>query len=213
MEKQRSIKVLSVVALIVAILGLTVAFAALSSTLTINGTASVGGDTDTSGKKTWSVKFDTVTGVTASKTGSASAEAPTLSETSLNFDVVLSKPGDSVTASFKILNDGKTDAKIGSLIKGNVEEDGSVTTFGCSPVSGGSATQEEANAICDDIKYTFTYDSVDGTEVKTNDVIRAGDSKTVFVHVEYENTEATQTLPSDDLAINGLGITINFVQN
>ena len=38
MEKERKIKVLSIVALIVAVLGLTVAFAALSQTLTINGT-------------------------------------------------------------------------------------------------------------------------------------------------------------------------------
>ena len=40
-EKERKIKVLSLVALIVAVLGLTIAFAALSQTLTINGTASV----------------------------------------------------------------------------------------------------------------------------------------------------------------------------
>ena len=41
MEKERRIKTLSLVALIVAVLGLTVAFAALSQTLTINGTASI----------------------------------------------------------------------------------------------------------------------------------------------------------------------------
>ena len=41
MEKQRKIKIISVAALIVAVLGLTVAFAALSQTLTINGAANV----------------------------------------------------------------------------------------------------------------------------------------------------------------------------
>ena len=41
MEKERKIKVLSVAALLVAVLGLTVAFAALSQTLTINGSATV----------------------------------------------------------------------------------------------------------------------------------------------------------------------------
>ena len=40
MEKERKIKILSIIALIIAVLGLTVAFAALSETLTINGTAS-----------------------------------------------------------------------------------------------------------------------------------------------------------------------------
>ena len=39
MERNRKIKTLSLVALIVAVLGLGVAFAALSSKLTINGSA------------------------------------------------------------------------------------------------------------------------------------------------------------------------------
>ena len=37
MEKERKIKALILVALVVAVIGLTVAFAALSQTLTING--------------------------------------------------------------------------------------------------------------------------------------------------------------------------------
>ena len=39
MEKERKIKLLSLCVLIVAVLGLTIAFAALSQTLTINGSA------------------------------------------------------------------------------------------------------------------------------------------------------------------------------
>ena len=53
MEKQRKIKVMSVVALIVAVLGLTVAFAALSQTLTINGTANVDA-------ASWDIHFETI---------------------------------------------------------------------------------------------------------------------------------------------------------
>lgn len=41
MEKERKIKVLSLFAMIVAVLGLTVAFAAMSTTLKINGTATL----------------------------------------------------------------------------------------------------------------------------------------------------------------------------
>ena len=41
MEKTRQIKIISLCALLVAVLGLTVAFAALSQTLTINGSATV----------------------------------------------------------------------------------------------------------------------------------------------------------------------------
>ena len=41
MEKTRQIKIISLCALLVAVLGLTVAFASLSQTLTINGSAAV----------------------------------------------------------------------------------------------------------------------------------------------------------------------------
>ena len=41
MEKTRKIKIISLCALLVAVLGLTVAFASLSQTLTINGSAAV----------------------------------------------------------------------------------------------------------------------------------------------------------------------------
>ena len=57
MEKERKIKVLSIVALIVAVLGLTVAFAALSQTLTINGTSKVEKNEDKDGNKKWEVRF------------------------------------------------------------------------------------------------------------------------------------------------------------
>ena len=51
MEKQRKIKVLAVAALIITILGLTVAFAALSQTLTINGAATLDA-------AKWGIKFE-----------------------------------------------------------------------------------------------------------------------------------------------------------
>ena len=62
-EKERRIKVLSLVALIVAVLGLTVAFASLSQMLTINGTATVDA-------ASWDVHFENLTGPDI--TGSAS---------------------------------------------------------------------------------------------------------------------------------------------
>ena len=39
MEKERRVKALAIVVLVIAVLGLTIAFAALSQTLTINGSA------------------------------------------------------------------------------------------------------------------------------------------------------------------------------
>ena len=103
MEKERRIKVLSVVALIIAVLGLTVAFAALSETLTINGTASVDA-------ASWDIHFENLTGPDLEGTGKVNDTA-SLSGTSIsNVNMSVTKPGDSVTYYFDIVNDGTIDA-------------------------------------------------------------------------------------------------------
>jgi len=104
MEKERRIKTLSLVALVVAVLGLTVAFAALSQTLTINGTASVNA-------AEWDIHFENLS---ASKiTGAAEViNEPTLTSDSFDgLNVKLTKPGDSVTYTFDIVNKGTVAAK------------------------------------------------------------------------------------------------------
>ena len=57
MEKKRKIKVLTTMFLVVAVLGLTVAFASLTQLLTITGTAS-------SGKSSFDVYFENITNET-----------------------------------------------------------------------------------------------------------------------------------------------------
>ena len=55
MEKTRQIKIISLCALLVAVLGLTVAFASLSQTLTINGSAAVNA-------ASWDIHFEKTSG-------------------------------------------------------------------------------------------------------------------------------------------------------
>ena len=55
MEKTRKIKIISLCALLVAVLGLTVAFAALSQTLTIKGSAAVNA-------ASWDIHFENTSG-------------------------------------------------------------------------------------------------------------------------------------------------------
>lgn len=101
MEKERGAKVIAIVALLIAVVGLTVGYAAYSSTLTINGTANVD-------PASWKVNFDYKTGT--SLTGKANGHAaentaPTLADTTISgFDVTLKAPGDSVTYNFLIKN-------------------------------------------------------------------------------------------------------------
>ncbi len=105
MEKERKIKTLSLVALIVAVLGLTVAFAALSQTLTINGTASVDA-------AEWDVHFENLTEVYVRGSAEVLSE-PVIGndgKSIKNLQVSLKKPGDVVKYKFDIVNKGTIDA-------------------------------------------------------------------------------------------------------
>ena len=121
-EKERRIKVLSLAALIVAVLGLTVAFAALSQTLTINGSANVDA-------ATWDVHIENL------KVGTIDGDANVISEPTIssdgksieNFKVSLTKPGDYVSYTFDFVNNGTIDAAKPTIILNGIAE-GSITS-------------------------------------------------------------------------------------
>ena len=106
MEKTRKIKIISLCALLVAVLGLTVAFASLSQTLTINGSAAVDA-------ASWDIHFEKTSGKETEVKGAATFTEPTLNGTTIeNFSATLTKPGDSVTYYFDIVNNGTVDAVV-----------------------------------------------------------------------------------------------------
>lgn len=193
MEKERKVKVLSVVALIVAVLGLTVAFASLSQTLTINGSATV----DTA---TWDIHFANLSEPT--KTGDADVTtAPTIDSkgtTIGDYALKLTKPGDSVTYTFDVENKGTIDAKITNLVKA-----AKPTCTGT-----GEAATNDAKIICDGLTYTLTYTS-DGKAVAQNDTLKKNETKNLTLKLAFES----DSLPANDVSISDLGITITYGQD
>ena len=100
----RETKLIMVAILCVAVLGLTVAYSALSATLKVSGTGSV-----TAG--TWDVKFTAATG-SNSNTG-ATCNNPTLNNTTItNVNPTFVKPGDSCTYTITVKNNGTIPAKL-----------------------------------------------------------------------------------------------------
>lgn len=215
MEKERKIKILSLVALVVAVLGLTVAFASLSQTLTINGSASVDA-------ATWDIRFENLE---KDIQGNASLNSePVLDVTSINnIGVTLTKPNDQIGIIFDVSNRGTVNAKISSI------EISKLCTLS-SPVEScdwdndGTITQSDIDKINDNLSFIMAY-AEDGTTLKTNDVLNVGESKKIAVYVSYNKlvekngsyatedsfAEATE-LPKRDLVFNDLSITINYVQ-
>ncbi len=155
MEKQRKIKVLSVVALVVAVLGLTVAFAALSQTLTINGTANVDA-------ASWDIHFEDLETSTGGA-GSFSGE-PILNSTSVtDINIILTKPNDEAGIYVNVVNDGTINAKIDSVEVSPLCEIGSPVES-CDWDNDGEVTEEDVQKVNDNVSVLVMYE--DQTDLK-----------------------------------------------
>lgn len=186
MEKERGAKIIAIVALLIAVVGLTVGYAAYSSTLTINGTATVD-------PASWKVNFDYkngTTSLTGTTTGHATeTTAPTLADTTISgFDVTLKAPGDSVTYNFLIKNSGTLNAKLSNFTMG---------TLTCAPNASGSISQEDATKLCGELTYTLTY--ADGSTITTGTTLDAGNSKELVLKLEWPSASTLSV--SDDVKV------------
>lgn len=183
-------KMMAVIALVIAVVGLSIGFAALQTQLTVNGTAEVTGGTK------WDVKFVT-SSLNKVETGSATGTNPTVAATSVNgFKATLLKPGDKVTYYFQVTNAGSFDAKLDSITIG---------TPTCSTA-----------AFCSNLKYTFAYTTasggVAGTAPAAGDTLAANETKWLVLSVEYLASADSSTLPSTTVTVSGLSATMNYVQ-
>ena len=183
-------KMMAVIALVIAVVGLSIGFAALQTQLTVNGTAEVTGGTK------WDVKFVT-SSLNKVETGSATGTNPTIAATSVNgFKATLLKPGDKVTYYFQVTNAGSFDAKLDSITIG---------TPTCSTA-----------AFCSNLKYTFAYTTasggVAGTAPAAGDTLAANETKWLVLSVEYLASADSSTLPSTTVTVSGLSATMNYVQ-
>ena len=187
-EKRRSNnKKLVFIALLFLILGISIGYAAMSSSLNINGTSKIKG-------QKWDVHFETLNNITKigeasdSATGEFAAKIVELESTpsdktddkTINFAITLKKPGDKYQFQVKVVNNGSIDAN---------------ALLTVTPVS------SPANQY---IKWDVT-----GIDSSTGDRINAGASKTVTVSIEFD--ENAQVVPENDTTIN-LSAVINAEQ-
>ena len=185
MEKNREVKVIAVVALLVAVVGLSVAYAALSTTLEITGQATIN-------SASWNVQF---AAGESTKTGGTTFTAPTVSSTSISgLSVTLTKPGDSYTYSFSIQNTGSINAKLGTVNIGTISCTGTDTT--------------EATNTCADLTYSVTY--ADGTPFQVGDSLDSQTSKEAKLTISYN--AAADSVPANPITVNGLTATLIYDQ-
>lgn len=189
--RRTAFKSLFLIVLLVSVFGLGIAYALLSTTLTISGTTSVSA-------ATWDIHFSNLN---ASSTGDATYTLPQFTSTTAltDYEIVLTKPGDSVTFTFDIVNAGTISSAISSLVKG---------TPSCSGIAGSSTGTTDGPIVCNNLSYTFTYS--DNTVVNVGDTLNKGETKSVKLTLSY-NSSATQ-VPANDVAISNLDITMIYSQ-
>ena len=182
MEKERRTKALVIVVLLIVIAGLTVAFAALSTTLNINGTAYLDA-------AKWGIRFENLSSPTkigsATTTGTAKIEE-TKAASITGMNVSLSIPGDKVTYTVDLVNKGTINAKIDNIEKTIL-------------------TQEQQRYL------TFKVTDKNGYEIKQGDILEKGETKKITITIEFIKDLTKGDLPKQTSTIS-LSYKLNFVQ-
>ena len=184
---------------LVSVLGLTIAFAAFSSTLTISSNATVTPDSGNF-KVVFSSKSDSLstTGVTVTKTGSATAGTPTIDNsgnpTISGISANFTSPGEKVEYTFYARNAGNYDAYLSSVVFNNIK--GKTSFKEC--VAGTGTTSSLVASACNGIKVTTTVLSDVYTETTLNitgHTLKKNNSELVKVTIEYTSGSAVADGP------------------
>lgn len=191
----KNLKTIVIVGLVAIVAALSVAYAALSQTLNITGTAILK-------QNTWSIAFGNGS---CTKTGGATAGTVSGSGTSTATvsGVKLSLPGDTVTCTVPITNGGTINATLNSI------------SYTAPTISGTTDTD-----IKGWITTTVTYDGVAlGANAATNltnitnaskQTLNTGITKNVVIKYTYSN--AATKVPGADVTIGSLSVSTNYVQ-
>ncbi|MBR4693334.1 MAG: hypothetical protein IKQ06_04690 [Bacilli bacterium] len=198
MIRKKKIVITSLVVAIVMLLSISIAYAALSTTLTITM------NQITQNAMTWDIGFQTgtVTGVVTTTNNLASCGTATATSTTISgISTTLSDVGDRCAYTFTVKNNGTIGGKIASI---------SVTQ-----PSGQSCSVNGSTMVCGDITYKLHYDSATSTSlVAVGNTIapKSGSTpttKTIVLTIENTGSAA----PTADYNQSGFAYTIKYGQN
>ena len=205
-------KISLITLLIVSCVALSIGYSALSTTLKINGVANVDG-------MSFKIEFQNLS--EASLTGSAvKITDPVISEdkTELkSYNVNFLDPGDSISYTFQIANNGTINAKLSEIVK---------DTISCEGYGNGEQATIDATNVCANLEYSLKYANEEehyddngspqnfSSYPEVNDVLNAGDVKDMILTLKYKSPVDGATIeePQDDVSISGLGISLTYSQ-
>lgn len=180
----------ALISLIISVLGISISFFAMSSSLKINDYK----EPQTYG---WNMGFNNLSGVTL-EGDAKELNSPYIENNSTvikNFAVEFNKLNDSASYSFAVENNGILDAKVSSITK-------------TKPICYGSGENalEDAEMVCDNIEVSLKYDNDE--EIKVGDILDSKKSNNLNLKIEYKS----KNLPKNTVNIENISITVVYVQ-
>ena len=191
--ENKSFKILAIIALCMAVAGLSIAYAALSQSLNIKGSAKAEASaTD------WNVHFENgscqTTGSAEAGTFNAVGTAATLGESTFL------APGDSIVCTFDVVNEGTINAKITNV---NIESVENLTYTGT-----GDTKNADEELVKSNMEFSVTY--ADNKTIKVDDALDSNERKTLKLVLKY--SENAKTLPTSEVLIDNIVGTIIYGQ-
>ena len=156
--------------LLLLVVGLSVGYALLRTNLTINGTSKIKGNT-------WDIHFENLAvteGSVELSTDDAAAVINTTTKTDITYTVTLSEPGDFYEFTVDAVNAGSIDGMVESVT--SKLNDTVITTL---------------PAYLD---YSVSYS--DGVEILPNQYLKAGETETYKVRIEFKKDISSSDLPT-----------------
>lgn len=191
MERERQIKVVVIITLVVIVIGLSVGFAAFSTTLSISSSANVLSNTGSFSVVFSSASSNLQLNSVVPKTYPSNIDAGNaiISNGSVpsitNLSATFTEPGQSVVYSFYAHNNGEYDAYLNDIIYENVL--GKNSNKICTSINGGNSSSVQS--ACNDIslKVKVGNDSIVNRSVSgiNSHILKTNSYENIIVTLEY----------------------------
>ena len=206
-KENRSFKIITAIALCVAVLCLSVAYATLSANLKISGTATVE-------KASWGVELQKQEepGYEVTGTGTTVSDLTIANNEIKDLKVNLKYPGAKAVIKLKAKNTGDIPALLNSVTPATItcqSTDDTSKTNAC----GAAGNWSDGGFV----KYSITYDSTDVSQniTSVSDKKLASEAeKNIVITISYDaDTVTDTTLPTADVTVSFSNIVFNYVQD
>ena len=201
MKRKREFQNVAIVVLGLAIIIMSIGYAAYSTPMSITGNTTIQ-------RASWDVKFNNPTTITtATSVSNTLVTGPTITNaTALTFGVTL-KVGETYDFTVDVVNAGTFNAKLDTYSLTGTKKKGSTTT---------ALTSSDGQTYSNDyLEYSVQWSDdspLKGTADTNADTINAGDTKQLKVHVSFIEPSDASVLPSDNEDYT-FTLNMSFIQN